>query len=117
MTQVDLEPNVVDEVRTGTYRSLFHPETLITGKEDAANNCAYMYPFNRVFVLTYVFMGKREIKEADCQTLVVTTPSARSSSTACSSRSVVSPTTVPVSRASLCSTRSAVVPVPVSVPS
>lgn len=37
--QVDLEPNVVDEVRTGTYRSLFHPETLITGKEDAANNC------------------------------------------------------------------------------
>jgi tubulin alpha len=39
--QVDLEPNVVDEVRTGTYRSLFHPETMITGKEDAANNCAW----------------------------------------------------------------------------
>ncbi|THH11723.1 hypothetical protein EW145_g464 [Phellinidium pouzarii] len=37
---VDLEPNVVDEVRTGTYRSLFHPETLVTGKEDAANNYA-----------------------------------------------------------------------------
>ncbi|WWC89995.1 tubulin alpha-1A chain [Kwoniella dendrophila CBS 6074] len=37
---VDLEPNVVDEVRTGTYRSLFHPETMITGKEDAANNYA-----------------------------------------------------------------------------
>ena len=37
---VDLEPNVVDEVRTGTYRSLFHPETLVTGKEDAANNSA-----------------------------------------------------------------------------
>ena len=36
---VDLEPNVIDEVRTGTYRSLFHPETLVTGKEDAANNC------------------------------------------------------------------------------
>ncbi|KAK8869773.1 hypothetical protein IAR55_000341 [Kwoniella newhampshirensis] len=36
---VDLEPNVIDEVRTGTYRSLFHPETMITGKEDAANNC------------------------------------------------------------------------------
>jgi tubulin alpha len=27
-------------VRTGTYRSLFHPEQLITGKEDAANNYA-----------------------------------------------------------------------------
>lgn len=37
---VDLEPNVIDEVRTGTYRSLFHPETLVTGKEDAASNCA-----------------------------------------------------------------------------
>ena len=31
---VDLEPTVVDEVRTGTYRQL------ITGKEDAANNYA-----------------------------------------------------------------------------
>ena len=27
-------------MRTGTYRSLFHPEQLITGKEDAANNYA-----------------------------------------------------------------------------
>ncbi|XP_067665474.1 tubulin alpha chain-like [Haliotis asinina] len=37
---VDLEPTVVDEVRTGTYRQLFHPKQLITGKEDAANNYA-----------------------------------------------------------------------------
>ncbi|KAH8082582.1 Tubulin/FtsZ, GTPase domain-containing protein [Filobasidium floriforme] len=37
---VDLEPNVIDEVRTGKYRSLFHPETLVNGKEDAANNYA-----------------------------------------------------------------------------
>ncbi len=37
---VDLEPSVIDVVRTGTYRSLFHPEQLITGKEDAANNYA-----------------------------------------------------------------------------
>lgn len=37
---VDLEPTVVDEVRTGPYRQLFHPEQLITGKEDAANNYA-----------------------------------------------------------------------------
>ncbi|CEG73712.1 Putative Alpha-tubulin (Fragment) [Rhizopus microsporus] len=37
---VDLEPTVVDEVRTGAYRQLFHPEQLITGKEDAANNYA-----------------------------------------------------------------------------
>ncbi|CAB1353871.1 unnamed protein product, partial [Coregonus sp. 'balchen'] len=37
---VDLEPTVIDEVRSGTYRQLFHPEQLITGKEDAANNYA-----------------------------------------------------------------------------
>ncbi|KAL1837514.1 hypothetical protein VTJ49DRAFT_3681 [Mycothermus thermophilus] len=36
----DLEPNVVDEVRTGPYRGLFHPEHMITGKEDASNNYA-----------------------------------------------------------------------------
>ena len=30
----------LDEVRTGTYGKLFHPEQLITGKEDAANNYA-----------------------------------------------------------------------------
>merc|ERR1712223_1870485 len=37
---IDLEPTVIDEVRTGTYRQLFHPEQLINGKEDAANNYA-----------------------------------------------------------------------------
>ncbi|EEC02794.1 alpha tubulin, putative [Ixodes scapularis] len=37
---VDLEPTVVDEVRTGNYRRLYHPEQLISGKEDAANNYA-----------------------------------------------------------------------------
>ena len=37
---LDLEPTVIDCVRTGTYRQLFHPEQLISGKEDAANNYA-----------------------------------------------------------------------------
>nr|KAF6337647.1 tubulin alpha 4a [Myotis myotis] len=37
---VDLEPTVIDEIRNGPYRQLFHPEQLITGKEDAANNYA-----------------------------------------------------------------------------
>ena len=54
---IDLEPSVIDEtrhlsridrdlkdiwrmLRTGTYRQLFHPEQLINGKEDAANNYA-----------------------------------------------------------------------------
>lgn len=37
---VDLEPTVIDQVRTGAYKSLFDPTTLISGKEDAANNFA-----------------------------------------------------------------------------
>ncbi|GBP46889.1 Tubulin alpha chain [Eumeta japonica] len=40
VVMVDLEESVVDEVRTGEYRQLYHPEQLITGKEDAANNYA-----------------------------------------------------------------------------
>ncbi|GAA0147348.1 tubulin [Lithospermum erythrorhizon] len=30
---VELEPTVIDKVRTGTYRQLFHPEQLISGKK------------------------------------------------------------------------------------
>jgi len=37
---VDLEPSVVDDVRTGDYSQMFHPEFLLNGKEDAANNFA-----------------------------------------------------------------------------
>ncbi|MBZ3877575.1 Tubulin alpha-1B chain [Sciurus carolinensis] len=37
---VDLGPMVIVEVHTGTYHQLFHPEQLITGKEDEANNYA-----------------------------------------------------------------------------
>ncbi|XP_075409522.1 tubulin alpha chain-like 3 [Tenrec ecaudatus] len=37
---MDLEPTAVDGIRTGKYRSLFHPEHLVSGKEDAANNYA-----------------------------------------------------------------------------
>lgn len=32
--------SIADEVRNGTYKQLFHPEQLISGKEDAANNYA-----------------------------------------------------------------------------
>ncbi|AFP65274.1 tubulin alpha-1 chain (nucleomorph) [Chroomonas mesostigmatica CCMP1168] len=35
---LDLEPGVIDEVRNSKYRHLYHPEQLISGKEDAANN-------------------------------------------------------------------------------
>lgn len=37
---IDLEPSVIDEVRTGPYKNLYHPNQLISHKEDAANNYA-----------------------------------------------------------------------------
>src|SRR2546430_14363891 len=63
---VDLEPTVVDEVRTGTYRQLFHPEQLITGKEDAANNYARGH-----YTVGKEIIGKSRCVAAEdhCQTL------------------------------------------------
>lgn len=40
---IDLEPTVIDEIRTGAYRDLWHPMQLISGKEDAASNFARGY--------------------------------------------------------------------------
>lgn len=37
---VDTEPTVIDEVRSGHYKDLFHPNQMINSKEDAANNFA-----------------------------------------------------------------------------
>ncbi|CAH1394728.1 unnamed protein product [Nezara viridula] len=37
---VDLEPTVIDQIRTGKFKSLFRPENLLNGIEDAANNFA-----------------------------------------------------------------------------
>jgi len=37
---VDLEPTVLDDIRRGEYAGIYHPEFLIAGKEDAANNFA-----------------------------------------------------------------------------
>ncbi|XP_070153600.1 tubulin alpha-2 chain [Polyergus mexicanus] len=40
---VDLEPTVIDEIKTGAYKELFHLDSLITGNEDAADNFARGY--------------------------------------------------------------------------
>ncbi|VVC44741.1 Tubulin/FtsZ, 2-layer sandwich domain,Tubulin,Tubulin, conserved site,Alpha [Cinara cedri] len=40
---VDLEPTVIDQIRTGPGKNLYHPDQLISGKEDAANNYARGY--------------------------------------------------------------------------
>merc|ERR1719378_1740379 len=37
---VDLEPNVIDDVKSSPYAAIFHPEFLLSGDEDAANNFA-----------------------------------------------------------------------------
>jgi tubulin alpha len=37
---VDLEPNVIDDVKNAPNASIFHQEFLLSGKEDAANNFA-----------------------------------------------------------------------------
>jgi len=37
---IDLEPTVINQVRRGDYGKLYHPDQLISGKEDAANNYA-----------------------------------------------------------------------------
>merc|ERR1712165_422262 len=37
---VDLEPTVCDDMRTGAFSKMFHPEFILNGKEDAANNFA-----------------------------------------------------------------------------
>ncbi|RVE49223.1 hypothetical protein evm_006115 [Chilo suppressalis] len=40
---IDLEPTPIDEIRSGAYRQLYHPSSLLTGKEDAASNFAQGY--------------------------------------------------------------------------
>merc|ERR1712115_385828 len=37
---VDLEPNVIDDVKNSEFSAIYHPEFLLSGKEDAANNFA-----------------------------------------------------------------------------
>ncbi len=47
-----------DEVRTGTYRQLFHPEQMISGKEDAANNYARgHYTVGKEFLFAFFILG------------------------------------------------------------
>ncbi|EPR77979.1 Alpha tubulin [Spraguea lophii 42_110] len=37
---IDLEPGVIDSIKTSEYKNLYHPSQLIAGQEDAANNYA-----------------------------------------------------------------------------
>lgn len=47
---IDLEPTCIDEIRTGEYKNLYHPEQLMNGKEDAAvcySLCSFALHTNR----------------------------------------------------------------------
>ncbi|XP_019874899.1 tubulin alpha chain-like [Aethina tumida] len=60
---VDLEPTAVDEIRTNYYRHLFRPGTLITGKEDAANNFAIGNNTRGLEMLPVVLDSLRQLSE------------------------------------------------------
>ena len=48
--------------RTGTYRQLFHPEQLINGKEDAANNYARgHYTIGKVSAMFFFLLISRYV--------------------------------------------------------
>lgn len=62
---VDLEPNVIDEVRTGAYKELFNPNSLLHGKEDAANNFARgYYTVGREAIESVLDRLRREVENA-----------------------------------------------------
>ena len=68
MLYIDFEPTVLDEVRTSTYRHLFHPDRIISGKEDAASNYARGYFTIGSELIDYVLDQIRRIAN-QCQTL------------------------------------------------
>lgn len=61
---VDLEPSVIDEVRVGPYCHLYHPEQLISHKEDAANNYARgKYTIGREVIDHVMDMARRQAEK------------------------------------------------------
>lgn len=40
---IDSNPTVIDEIRTGPYREMYHPDQLLSGKQDAGNLFARGY--------------------------------------------------------------------------
>ncbi|OON19738.1 Tubulin/FtsZ family, GTPase domain protein, partial [Opisthorchis viverrini] len=63
---MDLEPTVIDEIRTGVYRGLFHPDQLITSIEDASNNYARgFYSVGRRVVKRYMSQVRRATEACD----------------------------------------------------
>ena len=67
---VDLEPTVIDQLRTGPYRHLYDPEQLITGVEDAANLYARGHNTTGMEIIDSVVSGIRRLADK-CNNLQV----------------------------------------------
>lgn len=68
VVMIDLEPTPIDEIRTGAYRELFHPNSLLTGKEDAASNFARGY-FGVGREMIDLALNRVRIAAEDCNAL------------------------------------------------
>ncbi|QQP41766.1 Tubulin alpha chain, partial [Caligus rogercresseyi] len=61
-----LEPSVVDGIRTGPYRKLFNPNSIVHGREDAANNFARgHYTVGQEFFTTAMDKIRRAVSNCD----------------------------------------------------
>lgn len=67
---VDSEPTCIDEIRTGCYKDLFDPTSLISGKEDAASNFGKGYYDIADQILDKTLEKVRRVAE-DCDYLQV----------------------------------------------
>eukprot|EP00108_Taenia_solium_P003327 TsM_000422600 transcript=TsM_000422600 gene=TsM_000422600 len=61
---VDTEPSVLDEIRTGVYRNLFQPSSLISGCEDSASNFARGYYSTPCSIVDASYNSIRHLAEA-----------------------------------------------------
>lgn len=64
---VDLEPTVIDEMRNGVHKNFYHPETLMFGKQDAANNYARgHYTVGKEIVDHVLSQIRRQVEKFSC---------------------------------------------------
>ena len=64
---VDLEPTVIDEIRAGAYRQIYHPEQLISGNHTQQSLMENpLYPDQMVFLADTFYMDAEEIADGQC---------------------------------------------------
>jgi len=63
----DLEPTVTDEIRTGQFKTLFHPAQIISGKEDASNCYARgYYTIGKEIIDEVVESVRKQVETCEC---------------------------------------------------